>query len=40
MSLKGGIDKENVVHFKMEYYSGAQNNDIRKFEGQRMELEK
>lgn len=37
MSLKGGIDKENVVHFKMEYYSGVQNNDIRKCEGKWMD---
>ena len=32
--------KENVIHLQMKYYSAIKNNDIMKFAGKWMELEK
>ena len=34
------MDKENVIHLQMKYYSAIKNNDIMKFAGKWMELEK
>ena len=34
------MDKENVVHYTMEYYSAVKNNDILKFTYKWMEPEK
>ena len=33
------MDKENVVHLHMEYYTAEKNNDILNFAGKWMELE-
>ena len=33
------MDKENVVHLHMEYYTAEKNNDSLKFAGKWMELE-
>ena len=34
------MNKEGVVHYRMEYYSAIKNNEITKFAGKCMELEK
>ena len=34
------MDKENVIHYTMEYYSAVKKKDITKFAGKWMELEK
>jgi hypothetical protein len=39
MPLNREMDKENVIHFTVEYYSAIKNNDFRKFLGKWMELE-
>jgi hypothetical protein len=31
MSFNIGMDTENVVHYKMEYYSAIKNNEFMKF---------
>ena len=33
------MDKENVVHYTMEYYTAEKNNGILNFSGKWMELE-
>ena len=40
MSHDKRMDTENVVHYTMDYYSAIKNNDIMKFSGKCMELEK
>ena len=39
MSLNGGMDTENVIHFTMEYYSAIKNNEFMKFADKWMKLE-
>ena len=39
MSLNRGMDKENVVHFTMGYYSAIKNNEFMKVLGKWMGLE-
>ena len=39
MSFNRGMDRENVVHYTMEYYSAIKNNELMKFLGKWMELE-
>ena len=39
MLLNLRMDKENVVHLHMEYYTAEKNNDILNFAGKWMELE-
>ena len=39
MPLNGRMDRENVVHVHMEYYSAEKNNGILKFAGKWMDLE-
>ena len=39
-SFNWRMDKENVVHYTMEYYSAVKNNDIMKFKGKWIELKK
>ena len=40
MPLNWRMDKKNVVHLHMEYYSAVKNNDILKFADKLMDLEK
>jgi hypothetical protein len=39
MSFNIGMDTENVVHYKMEYYSAIKNNEFMKFLDKWMYLE-
>ena len=39
MSFNIGMDTENVVHYKMEYYSAIKNNEFMKFLDKWMHLE-
>jgi hypothetical protein len=39
MSHKVRMVPENVVHYKMKYYSSIKNEDIQSFAGKLMELE-
>ena len=40
MPLNQRMDKENVVHYTMKYYSAVKHNDLIKFAGKWKELEK
>ena len=40
MPLNQRMDKENVVHFTMKYYSAVEYNDILKIEGKWNEIGK
>ena len=39
MSLNREMDRENVVHYTIKYYSTIKNNEFMKFLGKWMELE-